>query len=151
MDEAARLRNKKLFDTLAGWFKRHVEVAWDNVYGGVFRNLQHVDKNIWVVDKVLWAQEEVLIGSMFIIEHTGAQWAQDMFDEVYAYVRDKYPLKQHGSPLWMYASDREVSFEAYMKMPKRVENFHHPRHLMLNLLSLERMIKRGGRASDLFA
>lgn len=151
MDEAARLRDKKLFDTLAGWFKRHVEVAWDEVYGGVFRNLQHVDKNIWLVDKVLWAQEEALIGSMFIIEHTGAQWARDMFDRMYAYVRDKYPLKQHGSPLWIYASDRQVSVEAYMKMPKRVENFHHPRHLILNLLSLERMIKREGRVSNLFA
>jgi hypothetical protein len=50
----------------------------------------------------------------------------------------------------MYASNRKVSFEAFSKMPKRVEHFHHPRHLMLNLLALERMIKRGGGASRLF-
>jgi N-acylglucosamine 2-epimerase len=144
LHEAARRRDKKLFESLAGWFKRHVEVAWDDVYGGVFRNLQNVERNAWLVDKVLWAQEEVLIGSMFIIEQMGAEWAREMFDKMYAYVREKYPLKQHGSPLWMYASDRKVSLEAFMKMAKRVENFHHPRHLMLNLLSIERMLKRPG-------
>jgi mannose/cellobiose epimerase-like protein (N-acyl-D-glucosamine 2-epimerase family) len=140
--EAARRRDTRLFDTLSLWFKRHVEVAWDDVYDGVFRNLQDVEKNTWIVDKVLWAQEEVLIGSMFIIERTGVQWAREMFDKTYRYVRSKYPLTQQGSPLWIYASDRKVSFETFLKMPKRVENFHHPRHLMLNLLSIERMLKR---------
>ena len=142
MAEAVRLRDDKLFERLAGWFRRHVEVAWDDVYGGVFRNLQNVDQNTWILDKVLWAQEEVLIGCMMIIERTGANWAQEMFARMYLHVRDKYPLKSHGSPLWIYASDRRVTYEAFSRMPKRVENYHHPRHLMLNLLSLERMIKR---------
>jgi mannose/cellobiose epimerase-like protein (N-acyl-D-glucosamine 2-epimerase family) len=145
--EALRRRDRNLFDTLSTWFKRHVEVAWDDVYGGVFRNLQDVEKNVWTLDKVLWAQEEVLIGSMLIFEHTGADWARQLFDKMYQYVRANYPLKQQGSPLWIYASDRKVSLEAFFKMPKRVENFHHPRHLMLNLLSIERMIKRSGRRS----
>jgi hypothetical protein len=65
-----------------------------------------------------------------------------MFAKMYSYVREKFPLKQNGSPLWIYASDRRVSFEAFAKMPKRVENFHHPRHLMLNLLSIDRMLKQ---------
>lgn len=142
MKEAERLRDSKLFEQLAGWFRRHVEVAWDDVYGGVFRNLQHVDKNIWITDKVLWAQEEVLIGCMMIIERTGASWAKDMFGRMYNHVRDKYPLKRYGSPLWIYASDRRVSYESFSRMPKRVENYHHPRYLMLNLLSVERMIKK---------
>ena len=142
MDEAKRLRDDKLFETFATWFRRHVEVAWDQVYGGVFRNLQSVDKNLWTLDKVLWAQEEVLIGSMMIVERTGAPWAKEMFGRMYRYVRDKYPLKGHGSPLWIYASDRQVNYEAFLRMPKRVENYHHPRHLMLNLLSLERMIRQ---------
>ena len=142
MHEAARLKDRKLFNTFAEWFRRHSEVAWDDVYRGSFRNLQNVEKNIWVVDKVLWLQEEVLIGSLLIVEQTGAEWAKDIFNETYNYVLEKYPLKQHGSPLWMYASDRKASFEAFSKMPKRVENFHHPRHLMLNLLSLERMLHK---------
>ena len=141
MLEAVRRRDESLFDKFAGWFKRHVEVAWDDVYRGVFRNLQNVDQNAWIVDKVLWAQEEVLIGSLLIVERRGYDWAEEMFRRTNSYVREKYPLKKYGSPLWMYASDRKVSYEAFLKMPKRVENFHHPRHLMLNLLSLERMLK----------
>jgi mannose/cellobiose epimerase-like protein (N-acyl-D-glucosamine 2-epimerase family) len=142
MFEATRRRDKELFETFSAWFKRHVEIAWDDVYGGVFRNLQDVERNVWLVDKVLWLQEEVLIGSQFIYEQTGAEWAKEMFERMYKYVLEKYPLKSHGSPLWMFASDRKVSYEAFLKLPKRVENFHHPRHLMLNLLSVERMIKR---------
>lgn len=144
--EAARIRDEKLFEKLSSWFRRHVEVAWDDVYGGVFRNLQNVERNIWLLDKVLWAQEEVLIGSLFIFERTGAMWARELFDKTYDYVRSKYVLKSRGSPLWMYATDRPATYEAFMKMPKRVENFHHPRHLMLNLLTIERMIRRAGRA-----
>jgi N-acylglucosamine 2-epimerase len=142
MLEAVRRRDEGLFDKLAAWFKRHVEVAWDDVYGGVFRNLQNVEKNAWLVDKVLWAQEEVLIGSLLIVERRGYDWAVEMFRRTHSYVRDKFSLKQYGSPLWMYASDRKVSYEAFLKMPRRVENFHHPRHLMLNLLSLERMFRK---------
>ena len=141
MLEATRRRDEALFDKLAEWFRRHVEVAWDDVYGGVFRNLQNVDQNVWLVDKVLWAQEEVLIGSLLIVERRGYDWAVEMFQRTNNYVREKYVLKKHGSPIWMYASDRKASYEAFLKMPKRVENFHHPRHLMLNLLSLERMLR----------
>lgn len=140
LSEATRRRDEVLFDKLALWLRRHIEVAWDDVYGGVFRNLQNVDRNVWLVDKVLWAQEEVLIGTMLLIERRGYDWAFEIFRKTNDYVREKYPLKRHGSPLWMYASDREVRYETFLKMPKRVENFHHPRHLMLNLLSLERMV-----------
>ena len=139
--EAVRRKDEPLFDKLTVWFKRHVEVAWDDVYGGVFRNLQNVDRNVWLVDKVLWAQEEVLIGTMLIIERRGYDWAVELFRKTNDYVREKYSLKRYGSPLWMYASDRQVNYQTFLKMPKRVENFHHPRHLMLNLLSLERMLR----------
>lgn len=148
--EAARLRDRKLFETVAERFRRHIEVAWDDVYGGVFRNLMNVEQNLWTLDKVLWAQEEVLIGTLFVIEHTGAQWAGDWFARTWSYVQAKFPLKQRGSPVWMYAGNRKVEFEEFKTRPKRIENFHHPRHLMLNLLSLERMIKRGGKVSGLF-
>ena len=141
--EAERLKNKKLFDTFADRFRRHINVAWDDVYGGVLRNLINVNENLWTLDKVLWAQEEVLIGSLYIFEKTGAEWAREMFNRTYEYVINTFPLKKHGSPIWMYAGNRKVEFEEFKTRPKRIENYHHPRHLMLNILSLERMIKRG--------
>jgi mannose/cellobiose epimerase-like protein (N-acyl-D-glucosamine 2-epimerase family) len=149
--EAARIGDRKLFETTTERFRRHIEVAWDDVYGGVFRNLMNVERNLWTLDKVLWAQEEVLIGTMFVIEHSGAQWARDWFAKTWSYVQEKFPLKKQGSPIWMYAGNRKVEFEEFKTRPKRVEHFHHPRHLMLNLLSLERMIKREGKVSKLFS
>ncbi|MGA2608223.1 MAG: hypothetical protein ABSH01_12295 [Terriglobia bacterium] len=53
--EAARTKNKSIFEIGAQRFRRHVEVAWDGVYGGVFCSLNNVDQNLWSLDKVLWA------------------------------------------------------------------------------------------------
>ncbi len=145
--EAVRTGDKRLFDLAMERFRRHVEVARDNVYGGVFRSLNHVDRNLWAVDKVLWEQEEVLIGSLLAFEHTGSPWAAQMFSGMNSYVRAKYPLRPHGYSLWITNADRKVTFEPHAT---RVENYHHPRHLMLNLLALDRMIARSGKPSGVF-
>ncbi len=147
MYEAARKKDAKLFSTAAERFRRHVEVAWDDVYGGVYAGLLNVDENRFETNKVLWAQIEVLIGSLFVIEHTGAAWAREWFDRMYTYVITTYPLKKHGLPFWNNQGDRKMTYEPHYN---RAENFHHPRHLMLNLLSLDRMIARGGKPSGLF-
>ena len=73
------------------------------------------------------------------------QWAKEWFGKVFNFVQDKYPLKKHGYALWDFWPDRKVAFVEHYS---RVGNFHHPRHLMLNLLSIERMIGRSGKASD---
>jgi mannose/cellobiose epimerase-like protein (N-acyl-D-glucosamine 2-epimerase family) len=136
MDEALRRQDETLFEEAARRFRRHVEVAWDDVYGGVFRNLQDVDANVWSLDKVLWAQEEVLIGALMMLEQTGAPWAEEIFAKMYRYVDDKFSLEQYGYPIWMGSADRKTQFEEHAE---RVENYHTPRHLMLNLLALDRM------------
>jgi len=148
MDEAVRRKDRPLFEEAAARFRRHVEVAWDDVYGGVFRNLKNVDANVWSLDKVLWAQEEVLIGTLMAVEHLGAAWACELFGETYSYVMDHYPLKKRGYSLWILGADRKVTFEEHAN---RVGNYHHPRHLMLNLLSLDRIIGREGRVSGAFS
>jgi N-acylglucosamine 2-epimerase len=143
MDDALRLRDRALFDTAGERFKRHVEVAWDRVYAGVFRGLVDVDRNVWTLDKVLWAQEEVLIGTLCMIEHTADPWALEWFDRMYGYVLEKFPLAKHEHPLWDAGGDRKMT---YVENAVRVENYHHPRHLMLNILSLERIMSAGGKA-----
>ena len=148
MFEAVRRRDKILFDRACEVLKRSCEVFWDDVYGGLLGGLEHVDKNIWNVVKSLWLQEEVLIGTLFAVEHTGAEWAKEWFNREYTYVREKFPLKQYGFPIWILYADRKVTFEQHYD---RVGNFHHPRHLMLNLLSLDRMIACDGNVSELFA
>src|SRR5690606_6803311 len=134
-----------LFDQTADLFKRHVTVAHDTVYGGYFRSLDHVDENKWKLDKVLWLQEEVLIGTLFIAEHTGDPWAQQCFEETLEYVHRKFNLP--GYAFWTANGDRQL--DEHNK--ERAEHYHHPRHLMLNLLAINRMIDRKGKISSLFA
>jgi hypothetical protein len=100
------------------------------------------------VDKVGWLQQEGLIGSVCLIEHTGDPWAKDFFSKLHAWVMDKFPLKKYGHPLWIDGSDRKVTFNKG-DGTRRAENFHYPRYLMLNLLALDRMIKRGGKLSGI--
>jgi N-acylglucosamine 2-epimerase len=148
--EAVRKRDKKLFDLASQRFRRHVEVAWDDVYGGLFYGMRHVDNNVWWVHKPGWVQMEALIGLVCIIEHTGAEWAKDFFGKLYPWVMAKFPLKQYGYPLWIDYADRWVHFDKG-DGSRRAENLHHPRQLMLNLLAVERMMKRGGKTSGIFA
>ena len=148
MSEAVRRKDQRLYERAAALFRRHVEVARDDVYGGFFRSLDHVDNNVWKTDKVLWLQEEVLIGTMLMIERSGGPWAHQLFDKTYRYVRNKFPLKPHGYSLWILGADRKVTYE---EKATRVGNFHHPRHLMLNLLALDRLIHRGGSPPSLDA
>lgn len=136
--DAIRTRNPKLFNEAATRLQRHIEVAWDDVYGGTLRSLNNVDNNNWSLDKVLWAQEETLNALLAVIEHSNTSWARTMFSKTYVYVRAKYPLRKYGFHLWITAADRKVTFERHAA---RVENYHHPRFLMLSLLALDRMAR----------
>ncbi len=144
MYEAHRRKDAPLFQRAARLFRRHVEVAWDDVYGGFFRGSKNIDQNTWILDKALWVQEEALIGTLFVIEHTGAPWAKDWFSKIFTYVHKTFPLKKHGYALWDLWPDRKGTFVEHYE---RVGNYHHPRHLMLNLLSIERTIQREGKVS----
>jgi N-acylglucosamine 2-epimerase len=147
MDEAVRRKDRALFEKAEARLRRAIEVAWDDIYGGVFRSLNDAEAHVWYTDKVLWAQEEVLIGTLMAAEHAGSAWAKEWFVRMYNYVHDKWPLARHGFPLWDCGTDRKVTFVPHYS---RIENFHHPRHLMLNLLAAGRLLERGGRVSGIF-
>lgn len=67
MDEARRRHDAPLFWLAAQRFHRSVEVAWDRVYGGLFRGMA-AETGVPVTDKVLWVQEEAIIGCLLIVE-----------------------------------------------------------------------------------
>lgn len=139
LDEATRQRNDAMFQLCAERLRRHAQVGWDPVYGGAFHTLLNVDENRYTLNKLLWAQTELLVDTLYIYDRTAAPWAAELFARTCKYVRARYPLKAHGSPIWMYAAGRKVTFEEFVKLPKRVENYHYPRQLILNLLRLEAM------------
>jgi N-acylglucosamine 2-epimerase len=145
--EAVRRKDRKLFDRAAAVYRRHALVSWDKVYGGVYNDCEDVDANKWGLEKIFWAQAFILINAFVVVEHSGADWAKDMLAEQFDYVETKCRLKRWGFPLMMDSGDRKMS-----ALPKasRKDIYHHPRYLMLCLLSAERMAKRGGKVSGVF-
>ena len=141
MERALFKKDRQLFDTCIERLKRQIDVFWDDVYGGELLELLHVDTNTWNVSKSLWLHDEILIGTMMVIEYTGADWAKLRFKQVRDYIKEKFELRQYGYPLWALYMDRKGSFDPNYD---RVGNYHHPGMLMLNLLALDRMIKNGG-------
>lgn len=142
--EAVRKKDPDLFKQAHDLFKRHVNTARDNVYGGYYWILNDVNNNTFKLDKILSLQEEVLIGCLFLIEHTGDEWAQQCFAETYKYVREKFILPD-------YAFVIESGNRKLDDFSKRgIGIYHHPRHLMLNLLALNRIISRKGKVSHIF-
>lgn len=142
LDEATRQHDNAMFQVCAERLKRHALVGWDPVYEGVFHSLLNVDENRYTLNKLLWAQTELLVDTLYIYDRTSAPWAAELFGQTYKYVRERYPLKSHGSPIWMYAAGRKARFEEFAGLRKRIENYHYPRHLMLNLLRLQAMTAR---------
>ena len=130
-------KNDTLFNLATKRFKRHLEVAWDSMYGGYFRAMSV--NSTYTLDKVLWLQEEVLVGLMILIEHTNLTWPLQWFIKTYEYVTTNYPLKKYGYSLWKIGGDRKVTFNP---VSVRKENYHHPRHLIHNILSIQRILSK---------
>lgn len=139
LQEARRRDDQEIFRRAALLLRRHLEVTWDDVYGGLFRDLEMATHR-FDLRKFLWVQGEALIGTLLVWEETGAKWAAEWFGRIHRYVLARFPLTRHGFPLWNHMGDRRVTFEPHTH---RVEHFHHPRHLMLNLRALDRIIASG--------
>jgi len=144
--EGLRRQDRKLFDTAAERFRRHVVVGWDDVYGGVASALTHVDDNTWNMSKPLHNDVEALVGLLSIIEHAGDPRAVEPFSRIYEFTIERRVLKKYGFPLWQHEGERKVTYQPHTQ---RAEHFHNSRHLMMNLAALDRMIARGGKVSDL--
>jgi mannose/cellobiose epimerase-like protein (N-acyl-D-glucosamine 2-epimerase family) len=147
LDEAVRRKDRSLFDTAAERFARHLETAWDPVYGGVMRSLNDVERYTWMLDKILLFQCETLIGLMMLAEHTGSRWSREWYNRAYHYGKKAFEARAHGYNPWRTVPDRPG-----LPQPgdERIDNYHYPQHLMLNLQALDRMIARRGEISHHF-
>ena len=124
------------FDAAAGYCRRHVEVAWDDVYGGLYRTLVHVDDNRWALDKVGWVQQEALIGLLAVLEGRRHAWAQEWFNRVDDYNERTFARTTASRSPWKTNIDRTGALDL---SPGRVEHYHYPRALIFNLLAVERI------------
>jgi len=154
MFEAIRTKNRKLFDESKNLIHRYLEIGWDYIFDGlgathfyVFDGPDRTREKLYGV-KEGWAHHEILIALMHVVEFTGEQWAKDWYDKAHEYIVEKFDTE---CGVWKQSLNRfggEVDHSLKIRSrwhPKRKDNFHQPRMMMLNLLSLDRMIKNKGK------
>ena len=148
MQLALQKKDQVLFDKAKNNFRRYLEMGWDYIFDGWASEDYHVlgdeDHNLGTdySTKTMWAHTEILVGCMMVIEHTGEAWAWDWYLRTWDYVKKTFCL---GVGAWEQAVNRQgepISREKWGINPMRRGNYHQPRFLMLNILSLDRMMER---------
>ena len=143
--EALRSKDRGLFDTLVARIRRLLEMCWDYVFEGwgdsdyfVFNSAKHHQGPDFAV-KTMWAHCEILVACLLVLEYTGQPWAAEWYDRARAFTLKTMPVA--GCGVWRQAVDRlGKDVKRVGLSTKRKDNFHPPRMMMLNLLSLDRMI-----------
>ncbi|MCC6126490.1 MAG: AGE family epimerase/isomerase [Pirellulales bacterium] len=151
MHEALRAGNRKLFDTLKSRIRRLLEMCYDYVFEGWGSENFHVFGTPDYCQgqdhgtKTMWAHCEIMIACLSILERTGESWAREWYDRTRDFVLKNMPVA--GLPVWRQAVDRRgKDIKRVGISTKRKDNFHQVRMYMLNLLSIERMLKNRGPA-----
>jgi N-acylglucosamine 2-epimerase len=139
--EAVRRSDETIFKTMGERLRRHLEVAWDDVYGGLGTSMD-VESGCVDYRKVAYVHQEALIGTLSIIECLGENWARDWYSRIHRYAFEKFPIR--GYPGWHSYMDRKCTPQQHVT---RRENFHYPRFLMLSLLAIDRLRRKDDRAN----
>lgn len=165
MDEANRRGDKTLWNTCAKRMLHHLDCGWDHIYGGICQWV-NVDQGgfLWPPEtpvgtdfafrfvgeynymKTLWGMDEVLVGCLNVFEQTGAEWAARYFGMAYQVISEKFSQKKRNLPGYALFTDRHFTFQPHVA---RQDNYHPLRQLMLNLLTLDRMIQASKKANML--
>jgi N-acylglucosamine 2-epimerase len=156
MDEALRQNNPRLWNLCTSRIRHHMEVGWDWVYGGLAQwiNVNRGDY-VWPPEqpvgtdlqfrfrgefhymKTLWSLNEILVACLKVLERTDAEWASRFFDMALEAIDSKFSRKRQGQPGFMLFADRQMVQQPHVA---RQDNYHPPRQLMLNILSLRRIL-----------
>jgi N-acylglucosamine 2-epimerase len=157
MDEALRRNDLKLWELCAARIRRHIEVGWDWVYGGLAQWV-NVDRGdyVWPVErpvgtdlefrfrgeyhymKTLWSLNEILVACLKVFERTSAEWASRFFGMAQEVIDSKFSRRKYAQPGYMLFADRRMIQQPHVA---RQDNYHPLRQLMFNIITLERMQK----------
>ena len=151
MFEAIRTKDRMLFDTCKNNIRRNLELCWDYIfegYGGdghfyVFDGPERTREKMYN-EKSMWSHTEILIATLTVLEYTGESWARDFYERTYTYAINKFdtPYGVWRQGVNRFGEEMKRDVNKIMGITnKRKGNFHMPRAFMLNMLSLNRMIK----------
>lgn len=149
MTEALREKNRTAFMTLKDRARRMIELSWDYIYGGMgdarYYALDTKERPagaVWDM-KTMWAQCEILVATMMTLEYTGEVWASEWYERAREWT---YRVMSTDCGVFRQAVDRYGVNKVRPGIPEtRRDNFHEPRYYMMNILSLERMIRNKGK------
>jgi mannose/cellobiose epimerase-like protein (N-acyl-D-glucosamine 2-epimerase family) len=154
LHEALRRSDKSLFNKIKDRVRHLVEMSWDYVFGGLGTENYYVfcaDGKCQGPEfdlKVMWAHTELLVATMTILEYTGETWAREWYERGREYALRT--MANTGNGVWRQAVDR---FGNDKQRPEisifRKDNFHQVRYLMMNLMSIERMITNKNKISKI--
>jgi len=122
--------------------KRHVELGWDDVYGGLFLAVDadgaadvgwdHHDTKLW------WPHTEAMYGLLLAFEQTGDTEFLDWYDRVHQYSFAHFPVPEYGE--WTQKLGRDGRpIDTVVAFPVK-DPFHLPRSLIYCLEVLDRLI-----------
>ena len=165
MEEAIRRKDQALYNTCVERVRNHLDVGWDHVYGGLVEWI-NVDEGCyeWPAEtpvgtalevrargeynnlKTLWSVNEVQAATLKVLEYGEAEWAARYFDLAQEVINRKFSLKKCAYPLYTLFANRRIT---PLPNQARQDNYHPLCTLILYIMTLERMIKRGEACTKL--
>ena len=147
MEDALRTNDLRLWDLCADRIRRHIEVGWDWVYGGLAQWV-NVDQGdyVWPVErpvgtdlafrfrgeyqymKTLWSLNEILVACMNVYERTRSDWAARYLGMAQEVIDGKFSRRKFGQPGYMLFADRRMIQQPHVA---RQDNYHPLRQFML--------------------
>ncbi len=134
--------NKKRIQEACHLMKRHVELGWDDIHGGLLLavDADGGDEVAWDYHdaKLWWTHTEALYGLLLAFEQTGDIEFLDWYDRIHEYSFAHFPMKEHGE--WTQKLNRDgTPLDAVVAFPVK-DPFHLPRALIYCLEVLDRLI-----------
>jgi len=120
--------------------KWHVEIGWDDEYGGIVHALDADGETPWwrfADAKLWWPHTETLYALLLAYQISREQWCLDWFERVHNYTFSHYPVAGCGE--WTQKLDRKGhKFSDTVALPVK-DPFHLPRALIYCIEVLERL------------
>lgn len=134
LGEAERIR--QAIETI----KWHVELGWDEEYGGLLLARDAAGRTPWwkfADAKIWWPHTEALYALLLAYEISEEQWCLDWFERVHNYAFSHYPVTPYGE--WTQKLDRQGrKFTETVALPVK-DPFHLPRALIYCIEVLQRL------------
>jgi N-acylglucosamine 2-epimerase len=126
----------------------HIELAWDDKYGGILLGLDAEGGEPWwkfADTKLWWPHTEALYGLLLAYELSGEPWCLKWYEKVHDYAFSHYPVPVHGE--WTQKLDRRGQpLTSTVALPVK-DPFHLPRALIHCIDVLERLSQQEERGN----